>query len=61
MASSYYIIKEGSCIVLKNGVNVRKLEPGEEFGEQALLHNSVRGASVIAGDNGAKLLAIGRD
>lgn len=43
-----FIIKEGSVIVTKNGVEVRKLIKNDYFGEQALLQNNLRTATVTA-------------
>lgn len=51
-ASSFYIIKEGQVSVLKGGKELRKMNKGDSFGEQALYNNTVRGATVKAiGDN----------
>ena len=47
-ASSYYIIKEGQVQILKGNKEIRKMNKGEAFGEQALYYNTVRGASVKA-------------
>ncbi|OMJ92489.1 hypothetical protein SteCoe_4724 [Stentor coeruleus] len=45
-----YIIKEGTVIVTKNGTEIRKLIKNDYFGEQALLQNNFRTASVTAVD-----------
>jgi hypothetical protein len=37
MATCYYIIKKGSVMAVKGKEDVRKMEKGEEFGEQALM------------------------
>ena len=51
-ASSFYIIKEGQVSVIKGGKELRKMNKGDSFGEQALYANTVRGATVRAlGDN----------
>ena len=42
-----YIIKSGSVLCSQNGKELRKLWPGDYFGEQALLYNTTRTASVI--------------
>lgn len=33
-------------MAIKGGVDVRKMEAGEEFGEQALMTDSIRAATV---------------
>ena len=43
-----FIIKEGSVIVTKKGFEIRKLGKNEYFGEQALLHDNLRTATVTA-------------
>lgn len=48
-------------MAIKGGVDVRKMEAGEEFGEQALMTDSIRAATVQALENDTHLLAIGRD
>lgn len=45
-----YIIKEGTVVVTKNGAEIRKLVKNDYFGEQALLQNNFRTASVTALD-----------
>jgi len=59
-ANSFYIIKSGSVVALKGTKEVRKMVQGETFGEQALLHNAVRGVSVKANET-TEVLSIGRD
>ena len=55
-ASSFYIIKEGQVSVLKGGKELRKMNKGDSFGEQALYNNTVRGATVRAiGENVRRL------
>lgn len=56
----FYIIKEGTVTCSANGVEVRKMRKGDYFGEQALLYNTVRTATVVSDDT-VKLLSIGRD
>ena len=55
-----YIIKEGHVICFENKIEKRELIKGEYFGEQALLYNTLRTATVIAGSD-LKLVSIGRD
>ena len=55
-ASSFYIIKEGAVVVLKSNKEIRKMMKGDSFGEQALYYNTIRGATVKALDNVARLL-----
>lgn len=53
-----YIIKEGSVTCSVEGNELKTLEKGEYFGEQALLYNSVRTATITATEN-VKCLTIG--
>lgn len=48
MASSFFILHEGSLTVQINGVSKRCIEPGEGFGELALLYSAPRSASIKA-------------
>ena len=57
-ASSYYIIKDGQVQVLKGGKEIRKMNKGESFGEQALYENTVRGATVKALNSNVIVLTI---
>lgn len=54
--NSYYVIAEGSCEVLRKHPDGRvdqvTLEAGETFGEEALLSNLPRNATVIMGSDG---------
>jgi cGMP-dependent protein kinase len=59
-ASSFYIIKDGICQVLKGTTEIRKLFKGESFGEQALYFHTTRQMTVRAQDE-VKILALGRD
>jgi cGMP-dependent protein kinase len=59
-ASSFYIIKEGVCAVIKDGQEVRRLGKGDSFGEQALYFNTTRAMTVQAVDP-VRILALGRD
>ena len=56
----FYLIKEGSVMCLKGGQELREMGRGDFFGDQALLYNSVRTASVLAITD-VKCVAIGRD
>ncbi|OGT89822.1 MAG: hypothetical protein A2514_00090 [Gammaproteobacteria bacterium RIFOXYD12_FULL_61_37] len=42
----YYVIREGQCRVLCNGVEVGRLGPLDAFGEEALLSGGTRNATV---------------
>lgn len=55
-----YIIKKGSVSCSKSGSEIRKLWPGDFFGEQALLYNTPRTATVTAVGK-VTLLSLGRD
>lgn len=44
----FYVIKEGTATVVHEGQTLCQLTPGDYFGEQALLTNSLRSATVIA-------------
>eukprot|EP01017_Pseudomicrothorax_dubius_P018366 TRINITY_DN2034_c0_g3_i3.p1 TRINITY_DN2034_c0_g3~~TRINITY_DN2034_c0_g3_i3.p1 ORF type:complete len:734 (-),score=140.48 TRINITY_DN2034_c0_g3_i3:35-2236(-) len=59
-ASSFYIIKDGTVVVLKGEEETRRLQSKETFGEQALYFKTVRQRSVKALDK-VTLLAIGAD
>eukprot|EP00331_Platyophrya_macrostoma_P021987 CAMPEP_0176439084 /NCGR_PEP_ID=MMETSP0127-20121128/19715_1 /TAXON_ID=938130 /ORGANISM="Platyophrya macrostoma, Strain WH" /LENGTH=337 /DNA_ID=CAMNT_0017823251 /DNA_START=25 /DNA_END=1035 /DNA_ORIENTATION=- len=48
LASSFYVIQEGSAVVLKEGKELRQMTKGDSFGEQALYYNTVRSATVKA-------------
>ena len=50
MASSYYIIKSGFVSCVKGLEEIRKMEKGESFGEQALSFNTSRTLSIRAAD-----------
>jgi len=60
-ASSFYIVKEGQISISKAGKEIRKMNQGDSFGEQALYHNSVRGATVKAVSDQVKCITLGRD
>jgi cGMP-dependent protein kinase 1 len=48
MASSFFILHEGTLAVEINGSVKRCIEPGEGFGELALLYSAPRSASIKA-------------
>ena len=48
LASSFYIVQEGTVAILKDGKELRQIGKGESFGEQALYYNTVRSATVKA-------------
>lgn len=56
----FYLIKEGTVSCSLNGVEKRKMRKGEYFGEQALLYNTTRTATITADDT-VRVLSIGRD
>lgn len=47
-AETAYILVEGRCEIRQNGGPIAEIEPGEIFGEAALLAGGVRIASVVA-------------
>lgn len=65
-ADFYYIVKRGTCSVLRANtagakVQLDKLHAGDVFGEEALLTGSVRNASVIMDSDGTVLRLAGKD
>ena len=56
----FYLIKEGHVICYENAIEKRHLCKGEYFGEQSMLYNTLRTATVIAGSE-VKVLTISRD
>lgn len=56
----FYIIKEGTVTCTISGVEVRKLGKGDFFGEQSLLYNTPRTATVTSIDP-VKVYSIGRN
>jgi CRP-like cAMP-binding protein len=44
----FYVIKNGEAEVIGDGRMIRKLRPGDSFGEIALLHDVLRTATVRA-------------
>jgi len=57
----FYLIKQGTVICTKDGLDVRRMLAGEYFGEQALLYNCKRTATITAVDAVVRCLIIGRD
>ena len=55
----FYIIKEGSVVCSQKGKDLRSLNKGNYFGEQALYYSLTRTASVIAAED-VTLLALGQ-
>lgn len=56
---SFYIILSGSARVERDGINVGTLNPGDYFGELALLKRQPRAASIIVKDEPLKCLRLG--
>ena len=48
IGSSYYMIQDGTVVVMNEEKEIRKLTKGEAFGEQALYFNSTRTMSIKA-------------
>lgn len=48
LGDAAYIIRKGTCVVTKDGRELRTMGPGEVFGETAILSPGPRTASVIA-------------
>lgn len=56
---SFYIILEGSVDVVKDNVHVGTLNPGDYFGELALLNRQPRAASILVKSAPLKCLRLG--
>eukprot|EP00750_Incisomonas_marina_P028252 INCI657.1.p1 GENE.INCI657.1~~INCI657.1.p1 ORF type:complete len:1732 (-),score=344.30 INCI657.1:1710-6905(-) len=56
----FFIIEEGEVEVYVHGKFVVNLKEGTFFGEQALLTNAPRNASIVAAENGCKCLEMSR-
>ncbi|CAG9313369.1 PKG_10 [Blepharisma stoltei] len=56
----FFLIKEGLVSCLQEGREIRQMARGDYFGEQALLYNCVRTASIVAVTD-VKCVAIGRE
>ncbi|CAG9323131.1 PKG_22 [Blepharisma stoltei] len=56
----FFLIKEGLVSCLQEGREIRQMTRGDYFGEQALLYNCVRTASIVAAED-TKCVAIGRE
>lgn len=46
--SSFFVIDEGECEVIIDGISRLTLKPGEIFGEKALMHDNPRSATIQA-------------
>ena len=57
---AYWLIADGSAEVVRDGQSLRRIGPGEGFGEIALLEDRPRTASVVATD-AVELLRLPRD
>mmetsp|Transcript_691 Transcript_691/g.1250 ORF Transcript_691/g.1250 Transcript_691/m.1250 type:complete len:878 (-) Transcript_691:74-2707(-) len=57
----FYIIKEGQVSCTQGTSEIRRMGRGDFFGEQALLYNSSRTATITAIDNTVKCLSINRN
>jgi CRP-like cAMP-binding protein len=57
---SFFILRSGACRVLVDGEPVRRLSPGDSFGEIALLHDVPRTATVQATEP-TELLSLSED
>jgi cGMP-dependent protein kinase len=57
---SLYIIKDGTVACTQKGIEIRQMAKGSFFGEQALLNNCVRTATIVALTD-VKILSIGRN
>lgn len=55
---TYFLVTDGSVDIFVNGTQHGSLNEGEYFGEIALLDRRPRSATVKAGANGAKLVAV---
>ena len=56
----FYVISEGRVLCTQGGERIREMEKGDFFGEQALLYNCMRTATITA-INEVKCMAIGRN
>mmetsp|Transcript_32647 Transcript_32647/g.56756 ORF Transcript_32647/g.56756 Transcript_32647/m.56756 type:complete len:908 (+) Transcript_32647:2585-5308(+) len=56
----FFFIKEGTVAVLQQGVELRRMSKGESFGEQALLYDTLRTATITALSD-VKCASIGRE
>lgn len=56
----FYLIKEGNVVCTRNGIFLRNMGVGEFFGEQALLYDTPRTATIVSSGE-VKCLVIGRE
>src|SRR5581483_12013357 len=54
-----FVLMAGACVVRKGDLDIAHIEPGEHFGEMALVESAPRSASVVV-QGGARLLEIAR-
>lgn len=59
-AQAFFILEEGQVVCLKDGADVGKLEPGQYFGEIALMYDVNRQATVKSTKDGTKILSMSR-
>lgn len=63
----YYIIQSGNCKVQRNApdgetkIDLAELDPGDGFGEEALLSNQPRNATVLMGSDGVLMRLARKD
>ena len=51
VGTEFFVIREGSVNIIKNGEHVAKLGTGDFFGERALITNEPRNATVVSASN----------
>ena len=57
-----YVLERGSLNVTQKGAHVKKIDPGDAFGELALIYSSHRNASVtVESPDGATLWSLSQD
>ena len=61
LGDAFFIVREGNCRVLLPGGEERILEPGQYFGEMALLALRPRSADILAGEEGSVVIRIDRE
>ena len=59
-ADAMYYVMDGSVILTRNGAQIAAIGKGQYFGEMAMLLNSARTMSAVAGEDGARLVVISR-
>ena len=58
---SFFVLRDGSATVSINGIEVRKLGPGDFFGELAILGDGVRTATVTTASPSQLLVLFGTE